>query len=120
MIHLKQRFCFLNAKGVACALLLFALFGFALAGRAQPDYPPAIWNQAYPGHWYTSGNGHFFCVIHDMEGYYEATISYFQQPTQGGTNSYASVYYCVNGIYNGKDTAHSHTGDTPADGLAGE
>ena len=107
---------FLSA-GFCGGLLL--IFGLATA-QAQPDYPPALWNQAYPGHWYTSGNGHFFCVIHDMEGYYEATISYFQQPTQGGTNSYASVYYCVNGIYNGKDTAHSQTGDTPADGLAGE
>ena len=103
---------------VFCAAVLTA-FGSATV-QAQPDYPPAIWNQAYPGHWYTSGNGHFFCVIHDMEGYYEATISYFQQPTQGGSNSFASIYYCVNGLYNGIDTAHGHTADTPADGLAGE
>ena len=46
----------------------------------QPDYPLATWNQAYPNHWYTSGSSHSFCVIHDMEGYYEAVISYFQQP----------------------------------------
>ncbi|EEF58365.1 N-acetylmuramoyl-L-alanine amidase [Pedosphaera parvula] len=61
--------------------------------QAQPDYAPAIWRPAYPGHWYTSGNGHKFLVIHDMEGYYASTISYFQQ---SGTQ--ASINYCVNGL----------------------
>ncbi len=117
---MRKRSGFFAAQWIGFVVALVAGLGLSSIGQAQPDYPPALWNQAYPGHWYTSGNGHYFCVIHDMEGYYEATISYFQQPTQGGTNSFASIYYCVNGIYNGKDTAHSHTGDTPADGLAGE
>jgi N-acetyl-anhydromuramyl-L-alanine amidase AmpD len=70
--------------------------------HAQPDYAPALWKQAYKNHWYTSGNGHKFVVIHDMEGYYLSTISYFQQR---GTQ--ASVHYCVNGL---KDNAS----DSPA------
>jgi N-acetyl-anhydromuramyl-L-alanine amidase AmpD len=62
------------------------------AAHASTDYAPAIWSQAYSGHWYTSGNGHKFLVCHDMEGYYLSTISYFQQ---SGTQ--ASIHYCVNG-----------------------
>lgn len=59
---------------------------------AQPDYPGALWRQAYPGHWYTTGVGRYFVVIHDMEGYYLSTISYFQRET-----TQASAHYCVNG-----------------------
>jgi N-acetyl-anhydromuramyl-L-alanine amidase AmpD len=69
----------------------------ASMANASADYAPAIWNQAYSGHWYTSGSGHKFAVIHDMEGYYLSTISYFKQ---SGTQ--ASVHYCVNGL---KDTS---------------
>ena len=47
---------------------IYALIVFVTVAQAQPDYPPALWNPAYPGHWYTSGYGHYFCVIHDMEG----------------------------------------------------
>lgn len=83
--------------------------------RAQPDYAPALWNQAYPGHWYTTGNGHSFCVIHDMEGYYEATISYFQQ-----SNTQASAHYCINSLQNGNDAAHGHVENDPTDAPAGE
>jgi N-acetylmuramoyl-L-alanine amidase/FG-GAP-like repeat len=72
------------------------------AVQAQPDYPPAIWRPVYSGHWYTSGNGHKFVVIHDMEGYYLSTISYFQQ---SGTQ--VSIHYMVNGL---KDNAS----DAPA------
>src|SRR5205807_9420195 len=52
------------------------------------------------GHWYTTGNGHKFHVIHDMEGYYLSTISYFQN-----CNTQASVHYCVNGL---QDTGTDH------------
>lgn len=68
----------------------------------QPDYPGAVWRPAYPGHWYTSGNGRHFVVIHDMEGYYLSTISYFQR-----SNTQASAHYCINGL---KDNA----ADSPA------
>src|SRR3954470_13793237 len=70
--------------------------------QASTDYGPAIWTPAYSGHWYTTGSGHKFCVIHDMEGYYPSTISYFQQSGTG-----ASIHYCVNGK---KDSS----GDAPA------
>jgi N-acetylmuramoyl-L-alanine amidase/Repeat of unknown function (DUF346) len=63
--------------------------------QAQPDYGPAIWRQAYPNHWYTSGNGHHFCVIHDMEGYYLSSISFIQG---GGGPEKVSIHYCVNGL----------------------
>jgi len=73
-----------------------ALVGGALAAvtgaQASTDYGPAIWRQACSSHWYTSGNYHHFCVIHDMEGYYASTISYLQ-----GCNNTVSIYYCVNG-----------------------
>ena len=58
----------------------------------QPDYPLARWAPAYPDHWYTSGVSRDFVVIHDMEGYYLSTISYFQQ-----ASTQASVHYDVNG-----------------------
>ncbi len=71
---------------------------------AQPDYPPAHWVPAYPGHWYTMGYKRDFVVIHDMEGYYLGVISYFQQ---AGTD--ASVHYDVNGMQ-----------DSPSDAPAGD
>lgn len=86
--------------------LLFALlvccFGLSLA-RASTDYEPAIYREAYSGHWYTSGNGHKFAVIHDMEGYYLSTISFFQRECQnvksdGTCGGRASAHYCVNGL----------------------
>ncbi len=66
----------------------------AATAWAQPDYAPALWNPAYSGHWYTSGNSHSFCVVHDMEAYYLPVISYFKQ---SGTQ--ASAHYCVNSEY---------------------
>src|SRR5579864_7338316 len=73
--------------------LLLGAIAVATAAQASSDYGPAIWNPAYPGHWYTSGYGHKFHVVHDMEGYYLSTISYFQRSTTS-----ASVHYCVNGL----------------------
>jgi N-acetylmuramoyl-L-alanine amidase len=88
------------------ALIVGAAVVTTISIEAQPDYGPAIWRQAYPGHWYTGGNGHKFCVIHDMEGYYLSTISYFQQ---SGTQ--ASIHYCANGL---KD----NSSDAPAGELS--
>ena len=73
------------------ALVVSTLAAGSIA-QASSDYGPAIWNPACSGHWYTSGNGHKFHVIHDMEGYYLTTISYFKN-----CNTSASVHYCVNG-----------------------
>jgi hypothetical protein len=77
--------------------LVFSSAIVATSAQASTDYGPAIYREAYPGHWYTSGNGHKFHVIHDMEGYYLSTISYFQRST-----TQASSHYCVNGL---KDTS---------------
>jgi Concanavalin A-like lectin/glucanases superfamily/N-acetylmuramoyl-L-alanine amidase/Immunoglobulin domain len=98
------------------AAILGCLASAAFTAQAQPDYAPAIWKQAYAGHWYTSGNGHQFCVIHDMEGYYLATISYIQG---GGGNDKVSINYCVNGLKNGSDS-QGHAENRPDDSQAGE
>lgn len=82
--------------------------------RAQPDYAPALWSPAYPDHWYTTGSNHSFCVIHDMEGYYLSTISYFQQ---SGTQ--ASAHFCVNSLQNGSD-GQNHVENRPSDPAAGQ
>ena len=83
-----------EARRIGRAGLAIGLWLGATAAWAQPDYPPALWNPAYPEHWYTSGDSHSFCVIHDMENYYLAVISYFQQ---SGTQ--ASIHYCINSEY---------------------
>lgn len=72
-----------------------------------PDYPLAKWAQAAAGHWYTSGYGDFFVVIHDMEGYYLSTISYFQNPS-----TQASAHFCINGLVNGPGEGRPN--DAPA------
>ena len=74
-------------------LLLGGVLTGVSVANAQPDYASAIWRPAAKNHWYRSGNGHQFAVLHDMEGYYWTTISYFQQ---GGTQ--ASSHYVVNGL----------------------
>lgn len=83
----------MKSKILNSILLTAGVVAGTNAANASTDYGPAIWRQAYSGHWYTSGNGHHFAVCHDMEGYYAATISYFQQ---SGTQ--ASIHYCVNGL----------------------
>src|SRR4051812_31652163 len=82
---------------MALLLLSLGLIIPVINLQAQPDYPPAIWKQAFKNHWYNTGNGHKFVVIHDMEGYYASTISYFQQ-----RSTQASAHFCVNGL---KDSA---------------
>lgn len=80
-----------NQKLIASSALVLGALATVSTAQASSDYGPAIWRSAYPGHWYTSGYGKKFYVIHDMEGYYWGTISYFQQ---SGTQ--ASVHYCTN------------------------
>ena len=72
-----------------------------------PDYPLAKWAQAAAGHWYTSGFGDYFVVIHDMEGYYLSVISYFQDPA-----TQASAHFCINGLQNGPGEGRPN--DSPA------
>src|SRR4051794_14263719 len=55
--------------------------------QASTDYGPAIWNPL--PNFYTTGNGHLFLVIHDMEGFYGNAWSTFNA---NGT----SVHFAVN------------------------
>jgi len=73
------------------AFVLGVLAG-AVSAQASTDYAPAKWVSAPPGYWYTSGHGHHFCVIHDMEGYYHSTVSFLSKPNSRSV----SVHYCVN------------------------
>ena len=87
-------------------LSLTAALAWTAGALAQPDYPPAHWNPPACTKYYTSGNGHKFCVIHDMEGYYQTSVSYLNRcdtDTNGDYNVSASVHYLVNGLKNGND-----------------
>jgi len=77
-------------KSVALSASLLA--GAAVT-QASTDYSPAVWRAPCNANYYTSGNGHKFCVIHDMEGYYASTISFFASCS----HTSSSVYYLVNG-----------------------
>ena len=73
-----------------------SLVGLTLAGclaQASTDYGPAVWRPVCDGKWYTTGSGHKFYVIHDMEGYYLTSISYMQR-----CDVSVSVHYAVNGL----------------------
>ena len=78
-------------------LKLSVIFGgTALLGtvaQASTDYGPAIWHPICNANWYTSGYGHKFHVIHDMEGYYASTVAWFDNCSM----SSASVHYAING-----------------------
>ena len=70
----------------------------ATAALALPEYgnvwrPPSGCTK-----YYTSGNGHKFCVIHDMEGYYYTGISYLNR-----CDISASIHYAVNGLTDSTD-----------------
>ncbi len=82
---------------------------------AQPDYAPAHWVPPTGcDKWYTTGHGHSFCVIHDMEGYYWTSISYLNNCSVD-----ASVHYLVNGLQNGSDSL-GHRENNPGDPPAGD
>src|SRR5256885_1863768 len=96
-------------------VLVFCALSWAIKVQGQPDYAPAHWVPPSCTKWYNSGNGHQFCVIHDMEGYYEAAISYLNRcdlDTNGNFNVSASVYYLVNGLKNGADEDGHGEGNT--------
>src|SRR6266436_5279995 len=76
-------------------LVLGSTFAGASAALASPDYGPAVWRPCCDSgctKWYTSGYGHQFVVIHDMEGYYLSSISYLNRCSVS-----ASIHYAVNG-----------------------
>ncbi|MDB6121748.1 MAG: hypothetical protein JWQ71_741 [Pedosphaera sp.] len=94
--HTKNRFRIV--RGVALGL---APLAGVLVAHAQPDYAPARWTPPACTKMYTSGNGHHFVVIHDMEGYYQSTISYLNRCDTDATGKFnveASIHYEVNGL----------------------
>ena len=106
-------------RGVRDCLKPFLPVGGLMLGTAaawaQPDYPPAHWVPPVGcTKWYTSGYGHSFCVIHDMEGYYWPVISYLNNCLVS-----ASIYYMVNGLQNGSDNL-GHSENNPTDPPAGD
>jgi hypothetical protein len=74
-------------------LLVGSALALATASQASTDYGPAIWHAICNANWYTTGNGHHMCVIHDMEGYYASTVAWFDNCSM----SSASVHFAVNG-----------------------
>lgn len=71
---------------------------FALSSQASTDYGPAVWNPL--PNYYTSGYGHKFLVIHDIEGYYASLYSVL-------SSKGLSVHYAVN-------SKQDATSDAPA------
>lgn len=115
---MSTRRLFSHAAGMMTHLLrgfiAVLVFGAAVA-FGQLDYPAAHWNPVLCPKYYTTGNGKKFCVIHDMEGYYEASISYLNRcdlDTSGNYAVQASIHYAVNGIQNGP--GENDPGDPPA------
>ena len=95
--------------------LTFGLLAKGTLALAQPDYAPAHWVPPTGcTKWYTTGNGHHFIVIHDMEGYYWTSISYLNTCSVS-----ASVYYLANGLQNGSDSL-GHRENNPTDPAAGD
>ena len=78
----------LKSSTLACSAI-----AAVISAEASTDYGPAIWNPPCNANYYTSGNGHKFHVIHDMEGYYLTVISMFD----GCGYTSASIHYLVNG-----------------------
>ena len=61
---------------------------------ATSDYGPAV-DRMITGctKWYTTGYGHKFAVVHDMEGYYLTGTSYLRR-----CDISVSCHYTVNGL----------------------
>jgi hypothetical protein len=87
-----------NVRAVALLQKVSVVTGLTMfmaipASYASADYGPAIWNPPCNANYNTTGSGHKFHVIHDMEGYYAGVISMFK----GCGYTAASVHYLVNG-----------------------
>jgi N-acetyl-anhydromuramyl-L-alanine amidase AmpD len=70
----------------------------ATAAMALPEYGDVWRPPSGCTKYYSSGNGHHFCVIHDMEGYYYTAISYLNR-----CDISASIHYAVNGLTDSSD-----------------
>jgi N-acetyl-anhydromuramyl-L-alanine amidase AmpD len=90
---------------------LLALSSVSLVGAsaafATSDYGPAVDHIITAcAKYYTSGYGHQFCVVHDMEGYYQTGISYISR-----CDISVSCHYLANGLTD-------YAGDAPAGELS--
>ena len=92
-------------RGRVTQIAVLAGVAAPMAMQASTDYGPAIWKWV-ACNYSTSGYGHNFCVIHDMEGYYASSMSYLSK-----CSTSASIHYGVNGK---KDTST----DNPAGEIA--
>jgi N-acetyl-anhydromuramyl-L-alanine amidase AmpD len=81
-----------SAAGFGRLMLAAGALGSAGVLYASTDYGPAVWRPVNCSKYNTSGYGHKFCVIHDMEGYYLTGTSYIRQ-----CGVQASCHYTVNG-----------------------
>jgi hypothetical protein len=84
---------YLNSITLTVSLSLAATAAMALPEYGNVWRPPSGCNK-----YYTSGNGHHFCVIHDMEGYYYTAVSYLNR-----CDISASIHYAVNGLTDSSD-----------------
>src|SRR5262245_55828759 len=83
-----------KTKNLIQALAITAIPSLVIStSRASGDYGPAIWNPPGCVKYYTSGAGHQFHVVHDMEGYYLSSISLLRS-----CSSSVSVHYAINGV----------------------
>lgn len=79
------------AKASILAAVIVASADFS--AQAASDYPAALWNPPSGcTKAYTSGYGHKFVVIHDMEGYYLTGMSGLRD-----CSTTVSIHYMVNG-----------------------
>lgn len=84
------------------ALSSMSLVG-ASAALATSDYGPAVDRMITAcTKWYTSGYGHQFAVVHDMEGYYLSGTSYLRR-----CDISASCHYTVNGLKDNSSDAEA-------------
>lgn len=97
---MKTKNTLIETSALSCGVL-----AAAISAHASSDYGPAIWNPPSGcTKYYSSGYGHKFHVIHDMEGYYLSSISLLRS-----CSSSVSVHYACNGKH-----------DTSTDAPAGE
>ena len=118
----------LRLLSISIGMSAWIILGIRMAW-AQPDYAPAHWTPPQCVKYWVNGAdalanygesgpaGKFFCVIHDMEGYYAASVSYLNRCDTNSAGDYnvdASIHYLVNGVRNGPGESN------PSDPAAGD
>jgi N-acetyl-anhydromuramyl-L-alanine amidase AmpD len=73
--------------------MAMSVLGLVSGVQASTDYGPAIWKPLCVAKYNTTGYGHKFFVVHDMEGYYAYTCSWFTSCNPPNS----SVHFATNG-----------------------